>query len=212
MQILYLLVLGDKSNVLYGKDLCFNANYRFTHEIIDGDEDKVKVSWEIKDILPHNFFTTRENNGNCCIDNVSEIIGINGSGKTLILKTLFRIANNNFEENYILIYKKDEKLIGRYGLIIEKGNRRVYEMDCSIDNTCYFSTCNNIKKRIDINNDGLDPETDLVYLCNHYCFTWENLNILKQPRLFDYSTAGLINSDYINSKITHDGTSRICLN
>lgn len=211
MQILYLLVLGDKSNVLYGKDLCFNANYRFTHEIIDGDEDKVKVSWEIKDILPDNFFYLKKYE-NCCIDNVSEIIGINGSGKTLILKTLFNIETKQIKGKYILIYKKDEQLIGRSIFLTENGNKRIYERAFTKVDNCFFPFETNNMKQIAINQYGLEAETDLVYLCNHYCFSWDNLNIYNQPRVFDYSTAGLINSDFNKSEINHNGNNRICIN
>ena len=209
MQILYLLVLGDKSNVLYGKDLCFNANYRFKHEIID--ENEVMVSWKIKDILPDNFFTTRENNRNCCIDNVSEIIGVNGSGKTLILKTLLKIATHQFSERYILVYKKDEKLIIRYGFLNEEKNKRVYELDCNskIISICFKS--NNNIKQIGIYQYGLDSVTDLVYLCNHYCSTWEGYNWAGQG-VYDYSTANLILKDYDESEFANGDTSRACIN
>ena len=212
MQILYLLVLGDKSNVLYGKDLCFNANYRFTHEFIDGDEDKVKVSWEIKDILPDNFFTTRENNKNCCIDNVSEIIGINGSGKTLIEKEILKIATNNRDGKYIIIYKKDKKIFGCHVLGFKhvniNSNKIIYEID--IAKNCYFFISNKIdnKRQLDINKYSFESDADLVYLCNHYCFTWDIFYLVwdisyGKARVFDYSTAGLINSDNFISEITH---------
>ena len=224
MQILYLLVLGDKSNVLYGKDLCFNANYRFTHEFIDGDEDKVKVSWEIKDIIPDNFFTTRENNKNCCIDNVSEIIGINGSGKTLIFKTLLKILSNphfdyeikNIEivEKIILIYKKDDKFYGRY-IIIEKSelsswrNKIVYEFDCSEKNNNIFTDTEKNKIIEENNKNRLAIETDLVYLCNHYCFNWDNLTISGKG-FHDYSTAGRFRFD--DNEHAYSDLSRICIN
>ncbi len=212
MQILYLLVLGDKSNVLYGKDLCFNANYRFKHEFIDGDEDKVKVSWEIKNILPDNFFTTRENNKKCCIENISEIIGVNGSGKTLILKTLFMIATNNLFGKYILIYKKDKEIIGYYGVYDENEyDNIIYKFVCTLVNYCIFSTAIQNKRQVISQNGheqyGLAPQTDLVYLCNHYCFTWHNYFVQSNSNVFDYSTAGLIISDFKKSKLIDRDTS-----
>lgn len=111
MEILYIWI----KNYKLFKDCEFNLSYKyrfnFNEELLE-----LKNTQEQKKI--NNFYLLNENNNTCnFIDNISVIVGDNGSGKTSLCGFLFDIFINYISTEYIIVYELDSSIYMDYYIL-----------------------------------------------------------------------------------------------
>ena len=125
------------------KKVSLNFHAKKLFKIIKQNSDELIIQIEDKENpIPKNFFGKR-------ISNVSGIIGMNGSGKTHIIKTIHSILNfseNIYYDECIMIFEKDnllyifqKNLDSKIKIIDQKGNEIYYNYINSIDFEKFFS-------------------------------------------------------------------------
>lgn len=200
MQLLYLWI--KEFNSLKQVGFNFNSKYKFEYN----HNDRTIICSHNNNFIEGFFKKDKNKNG---VEDLTLIIGNNGSGKTSIFQYIsyvFNIINNSIQGIFIFL---DNNKIKIYYNILEKNDGSYLNLNTDLDLDNYFANSNRkIKGLKDTRNLYKIQNTNANELINdlrntHFIFysdifSYQYLDIKSYNRFHNISTMGLIRSDMKN--------------